>query len=304
MSVPGCSLPVMSPVPARQAHVYVNEPGVWSSSLVQLYRRCPRAWWITQCSGLTGHASAPEHWRRGTVAHAGMQGAYEACRDDADAALSRGRTRMVTFYDAADEALCAAWEAERMPDDPVARDVLREQVRTVLTTLRIPRAGNILGVEREVRAEMDGVPIRSYMDLVLRTGPDAVHVRDWKTFSALPTVGELRRQVQLPLYGWMARNEWPWARHVSVSIYSIPANAEVAVELTGPDLSLVEHAVLDTVGASEEDELFLPQPSEWCDSCAARSVCPVWNPGVAVGPRVDEAVLSDMRDALAGLEGF
>lgn len=296
----------MTPVPARSAHVYVNEPGVWSSSLIQLYQRCPRAWWVTQCSGLTGRAPVPEHWRRGTVAHAGMQAAYDARVAWGDRILPRGYgpAGMRFFHDAADEALCASWEAEGLPDDPIARDRLREQVWTVLGSLRIPHAGNILGVEREVRAEMGAVRLRSYMDLVLRTGLDALHVRDWKTFSNLPTAEELRESVQLPLYGWMARTAWPWARRISVSIYSIPKNEEVTVELSERDLAHVERRVLDVVREAGADEVFLPQPSEWCDTCAVRAVCPVWHPEAAVGPVVDGVLLSGMREALAGLEGF
>jgi hypothetical protein len=295
----------MSNVPAP--HVYVHERGVWSSSLLQQYLRCPRAWWVIQHSSGPNTTLAPVHWRRGTVAHAAMQAAFEARIVYGQRVMPRdpAHSRMDFFYAAADAALHTSWAAERMPSDPAMLEQLREDVRLVLAKLSIPRVANILGVEKELRGKLGGVvPVRSYLDLVLKLAPDWVHVRDWKTFSALPTREELRAGIQLPLYGYMARMAYPWARRISVSIYSIPANAEVTVELTDADLAGLESRVMRIVAEADADEDCPPVPSEWCGTCPAKPYCPIWNPDTAVGPHVDRNVLAELRDTMAALDGF
>lgn len=245
------------------------------------------------------------HWRRGTVAHAAMQAAYEAARDRQPAVLPYD-TRMDLFYDIADDALFHAWSFEEMPDDDEARDRLREQVRLVLAKLKVPRPANIVGVEVEARATLDGgTPVRSYLDVALRLAPDWLHVRDWKTYSKLPTEEELRRSVQLPLYGAMAQRMFPWAKRVSVSIYSIPANAETPpVLLTADELAEVQDRVEAIADAAETDDVCMPQPSEWCDTCSHKQFCPIFNPEAGIGPQVDRRIVDETREALAAIEGF
>lgn len=293
----------MTDVPAP--HVYVHEPGVWSSSLLKLYLECPFAWWMSANStGTDRGVEAPVHWRRGTVAHAAMEAAYNA-RLRAGAAVRVGRgTTMELFFPDADAALHRSWLGERMPDDPPMLEQVREDVRVVLASLPVPRVENILGVELELRTKVGRFPVRSYLDLALRVGPDAVHIRDWKTFSTLPTVQELREGIQLPLYGLQAKRAFPWAKRVSVSIYSIPSNSERVVTLTDADLMDIERRVRDIATEAETDEVCTPTPSAWCDSCQVKPVCPVWNPAVSTAPGMDAAGMTELRSALREVDGF
>jgi hypothetical protein len=292
----------MSTVPAKTSHTYVPpERGTWSSSLLQQYQRCPLAWWMTTNSGhRTG--LAPVHWRRGSVAHAGMEAAYNARIAWGD---RFGVGSMEFFYDAAEDAMVEAWEELHMPDDPAMFDGVREHVRLVLAKLPAPRLANLVGVEAELHGMIDGrIKVRSFLDLVLRPAPDWVHVRDWKTFTALPSEQELRDGIQLPLYAWMAKQAYPWARRVSVSIYSIPANAERFVELTDGDLDRLVERVIGIVDAAEADEVCQPVPSEWCDTCWVKPDCPVWNPESTLAHGMDRDLLGDMRSAMDAIDGF
>lgn len=292
----------MSTVPAKPKHAYVPPAhGTWSSSLIQQYQRCPLSWWASTRAG-RGTGLAPVHWRRGSVAHAGMEAAYNARIRWGSRPPPR---TMEFFYGAADDAIHEAWDELEMPDDPAMLEGVRENVRIVLATLPVPHPSNLIGVEAELHVVIDGrIRVRSFLDLVLRVAPDWVHVRDWKTYSALPTEEELRNGIQLPLYAYQARQAYPWARRVSVSIYSIPANAERTVELTDGDLDRLVERVVGIVDTAEADEVCQPIPSEWCDTCSIKQDCPVWNPESTLANGMDRNLLRDMRSAMDALDGF
>lgn len=282
-------------------------PGeVWSPSRARKYEQCPRAWWLSYRSGTEG-TPPPVHWRRGSVAHAALQAVYETV-----AQLQRLPWPGVTcevFYPIAEHALNVAWREHEMPDDADMRDTLLEQLRIVLAGQPMPQPTSILGVELELSGVIEhpasSVPIRGLADVVFRLAEDWVHVRDWKTYSQIPSREELRRDLQMRTYGLLASRRFPWARRVSVSIFSVPRAFETPPIVFEPyELDEVAEQLADIAHTANADEVCEPQPSEWCSTCSHRALCPIFAPNVAIGPATNPAQMANVRAAVQALEDF
>lgn len=282
---------------------YVFERDVWSPSRVRSYLNCPRAWWLKYRSEIDLKATAPVHWRRGSVAHAALEAAYKAARQKQ---AQHHAQRMDAYLPEAEDGLAAAWVDYEMPDDEPMRDQLREQIRIVLAGLSAPAPGSIAGVEEELRADLgEGVTARAVLDLVFWVRPGWLHVRDWKTYSKLPTERELRQDPQMALCGHLAALRWPEAEKISVGIFSVPSNLEARAVLTEADRIEAADRVVAIAELADTDTVCAPTPSEWCDTCGVRALCPVWNPdGAQIGPQVDMAEVVQMREALDALDEF
>jgi RecB family exonuclease len=287
-------------------HMRPLPPGeVWSPSRARKYEQCPRAWWLSYRSGTEG-TPPPVHWRRGSVAHAGLQAVYETV-----AQLQRLPWPGITcevFYPIAEHAVEVAWREHEMPDDADMRDTLLEQLRIVLASQPMPQPASILGVELElsgVIAHQGGsVPVRGLADVAFRLAEDWVHVRDWKTYSQIPSEEELRRDLQLGTYALLAARRFPWARRITASIFSVPKAFERSVTFQRYELDAVAARLADIAHAANADEVCAPQPSEWCSTCSHRALCPIFAPNVAIGPATDATELANMRAAVESLDGF
>lgn len=278
---------------------------VWSPSRARKYQQCPRAWWLSYRSGIEG-TPPPVHWRRGSVAHAALEAVY-----DTVAQLERLPWPGVTcevFYPIAEHALNVAWREHEMPDDNAMRDTLLEQLRIVLADQLMPHPSSILGVELELSGVIEhpagSVPVRGLVDVAFRLAEDWLHVRDWKTYSTIPSKEELRGDLQLGTYALLAGRRFPWARRVSASIYSVPKAFERDVTFTPYDLDVIAERLADIAHTANVDEECVPQPSEWCDTCSHKEHCPIFAPDVPIGPATDTKLITNMRAAVYDLEGF
>ena len=243
-------------------------PGTASVSSTTTYETCPRRYRFAHVDRVpVDRAEAPVAWRMGTVVHAGLAAGFRhhqavGTSTDLDHAVPAARAAVRT-----------AWVDESMPDDPAE---LARAEATVADALRSTRLAptDILGVEHRFRAETDdGVTVTGISDLVVRTGPDAIEIRDHKVTRSVRTAEQLHGDLQLGIYGWLARRTWPGTDHVVVAHHYPLTRELVRVDL---DDAWVDAAVtrLRTVAhRAAADTEFTPAPGDHCRWCVYRAHC-------------------------------
>jgi hypothetical protein len=106
---------------------------------------------------------------------------------------------------AALEAVREAWISERMTEDREALERAGRIVSRSLATTRL-EPHDLLGVEHYFRSETpDGWHVAGAADLVVRTGPRGLEVRDHKVTHNHSTPAQLVHDFQLNPYGWLAQ---------------------------------------------------------------------------------------------------
>lgn len=220
-------------------------------------------------------AEAPLVMLLGTVAHLGLQAAYETAK--AGFGPLGGQT-MSVYAEAAIAAIRTACVDFGIDETPEAAQV-EDEVFAVLHRLPRPRAGAILGVELKLDDEIDGVPFTNVIDLVLQSGPSSIHIRDWKrrNIKALPLTVDLPDHPQLCSYRSAIARHFPWARTVTGGLYSLISNREVSAGLPLTRAQRVMAGEVATTRKAESDTLCTPTPDgENCQRCPVKAACPVW----------------------------
>lgn len=251
----------------------------WSPTRISTWRTCPRQYDYRYNRPRTGEMNfdLSTSQKMGIVAHAGLQAAYEK----AAAADNVRRVDLMDRY--VGEAVAAVHQCSNMPETllTTAESAQVEcEVVEVLMRLPAPVPSSVLAVEETLRGRSPaGHELEARVDLILRTGPASIHVRDWKrrALSSLPNAERLAADDQLGQYSYLAASRWPWVRRITVGLYSITSNREVAVEITaeGAREILNGHDVL--IEQIEQAETFPPKPSaDSCPRCPSRRACPVW----------------------------
>lgn len=254
----------------------------WSPSAVLAARSCPQQWKLIYAESDPAKRAAvrsdtPEHMRLGTVSHAGLDVAYTLARTETD--FDPGR-RMSRYREPVLDALEREWARQALPDGGTFFDQVASEVDRVLEALPCPHPRAVLGVEQVVpMIGPHGRAFTTQLDLVLRTGPSSLHVRDWKrrSWSSVRKVA-LFDDDQLGPYRVAASQRWPWATTVTVGLYSIPD----AREHSSASYPLAR--ALDMVAGHELTAHRMEEATVWpttpdgsnCGSCRARKVCPKW----------------------------
>lgn len=258
----------------------------WSESQAWAFG-CPRRWWMRYVAQVpAAQPDAPERLA-GRAKHVAMETAYTIARDR--------RVPDATMEPTIDRA-ARALETYWLREDPDARgwDIQRavEDVGTVLASLPMPARHAIIGPELkfEVQVPETGmlVTLIGVIDLGLWTGPDSIHVRDWKS-GKVPEVVTGNRQ--LSVYDYVIRMLVPKVRAVTVGLYSLRYNAETEGEL-GEDRDHTLMTMMDTAHevaakleaakqpGAEAGRIFPTNPSPECLTCPFRSYCPITDSGV------------------------
>lgn len=262
-------------------------PRVWSPTAVILARSCPLSWWLryAEPDRPTRSGDDPEETPRmlGIVAHAGLAAAYRAAR----AGRSTDPT-MTGLVRTALKAINAAWWDLALPVRSDSRIVVMSEVEAALRVLPRPHPAAVLAVEEPMPfAGPSGTPFTATPDLVLRTGYDSVHIRDWKrrAASGLGKPADLAEDDQMCPYAVAVAARWPWVRRVSVGLYSVVSTREVVLADLPVESALERvrgHEV--TAHAMEHAAKFPPTPDgSNCMRCVGRARCPVGRPSIAGG---------------------
>lgn len=264
-------------------HVVTGEI-VWSPSAIISARACPLQWYRTYGPGrVTGdRRDIPRNRALGMVMHSALESAYEQARQGSDGcAVLRAHVpgTMDRFLDGAVETLLSRWRNLLLPDDDALKAHLVAELGAVLESLPVPRAAAILGVEEQIEfTGWSGTPFKAILDLVLRTGPESLHIRDWKrkSIKSLPHGEKLLDDVQLCEQRVAAAQRWPWAHTVTIGLFSTTACGEIVAELPldRAQYRLDGHEV--TAHRMETAEQYPPVKGHACGGCPVRPQCPAF----------------------------
>lgn len=252
----------------------------WSASQSDAWT-CPLRWYMRYRaqlpSGLPG--GEPMRRRRGTAEHAALEAAYRAAARDST--WERGVT-MARHAETATEKHTASWGTR---DDDHERDRSLDTVLALLDTLPAPVPRSVLGVEQRALVPLATddftVELAVVLDLLLGTGHDTVHVRDWKH----DTIGDPGESLQLGGYDAAARALHPGCE-VTVGLYSVVRRRENTAALTAEQREHARDTFLHHAAQALDgiDDLavhlppvvaFPPNPApDRCGGCPFRSYCP------------------------------
>lgn len=251
----------------------------WSPSAIISARTCPQQWFRTYGPGRqppSGDGRAIEHLALGIAQHAALETAYS----HAALATAHRPGTMDRFLGNAVETLAHQWRTLRLPEDDALQAQAVAEIGATLEALPVPHPRNVLGIESDLRfTGRSGTPFKARLDLVLRTGADEIHIRDWKRtgLSSLPKFDDLADDVQLCQQRVAVSEQWPWARRVTVGLFSISSAAE-----TRPFELTLERALyrLDghevTAHETETASMYPTRKGEACGSCRVRPQCPAF----------------------------
>jgi putative RecB family exonuclease len=238
-----------------------------SVSSTREYERCPRRYRYAYVDRLPQDRHVPPGWRIGTAVHAALEAAYRHRMEHADAPTMAG-------LPAALVALRRSWDELELSHDD---DRYPRAGRQVARTLAVDVLGRrpVLGVEMPLRDESDADRrIVGMVDLALRLGPTTVQIVDHKVTAWRARPQTLAADLQLNLYGTLAKAVWPETTTV-IATHHYPTGPEaVSVRLSDDAMAAARSRVLDVGRTAAADDVYEPRPASHCDHCPWRVRCP------------------------------
>lgn len=233
----------------------------WHSvSSTREYERCPRRYRFAYVDRRPHDRPAPVTWRFGSVVHAGLEAAYRLLMDEP------GATRTAALQ-AGVAGVQASWQELGLHDDPDGLDRAVWHVTRAVAT-DVVRADDILGVEVALRAPIDDTQrVVGIADLVLGRGGDTIEIVDHKVTRWRARDQDLREDLQLNLYGYLAARRWPHVRTVLASHHYPTGPDVVRVTLDPGRMQAAFDRVVRTAEVARADATFVPTPSSSCDHC-------------------------------------
>ena len=238
----------------------------WHSvSSCREYDLCPRRYRYAYIERRTQDRPAPAGWRYGTVVHAALEAAYRARK--AGASTHESEAEAIT-------ALHHAWDDEHLPTDDGWPQRSEQLVRRTLA-LDLVNANDILGIEHRFGAPFDSTTaFAGYADLILRRDDHTIEIVDHKVTRNVAAPETLQHDLQLNLYGWLAKQEWPWAQTIIATHHYPPAATTTTVELTDTSIDDVMRSLVATARRATADTDYTPTPGEHCSHCSWAYTCP------------------------------
>lgn len=246
--------------------------GRWHSvSSTQSYERCPRSYHFGYVQRTKTDVRSPQHWRFGTVVHEGLAAGYRKVQEEkADPASLYVRA-------AAGDEVRASWIREEMPAAGGELDRALEMVDVALEEHPPLDPADILGVEcKLVHSTPDGSTVIGYADLAKKAGEGGVEIVDHKVTSHKMKAEFLVDDFQGNTYGWLATQEWPWAKQVYFTHHYPPSRDWVTVRLGPEGIEDALSRIECSAESIEMDEEFRPRVGEQCQWCTYKPLCPAW----------------------------
>jgi ATP-dependent exoDNAse (exonuclease V) beta subunit len=232
-----------------------------SSSAITEYQQCPLRYKINREWRLPPESSPA--MRFGNAMHRALKFFGES--SDSDAARLRDQV-LAAFRKALADAYI---------EDPVQRRLYEEQGVRQLTEFVALHSGaaraNIIGTEKDFKANIGGVTVRGRVDRLDRLPTGCVAVIDYKTGSPR-TQEDADDALQLSLYALGAERVWG-VKPERLVFYNLETNSEVATTRSGKQLADAELSV-QNVAAGIAAGIFDPRPGRHCARCTYNAICP------------------------------
>jgi superfamily I DNA/RNA helicase/RecB family exonuclease len=243
-----------------------------SPSQAEAYAACPRRYALERRLGVGNETTVYAAF--GTLVHRVLELTEAEARE---AGLTRGTA------DRAVEILDAEFDPGLFGGEPFSVAWHRRAVGGLRHLYdQWPSRGTPVALERRLELELGGVRWLGYADRIEQRG-DQLTIVDYKTSKNPPSVAAVKASLQLAYYVLAATAD------PELSELGRPTRAEMWFPLT--DAKKVTTRALDLQHLSDLRELLIaaadgiraeqwqPRPSEDCDRCRVRFVCPEWPEG-------------------------
>ncbi len=137
----------------------------------------------------------------------------------------------------------------------------------------------ILAVEKEFNEDVNGYLVNGYIDRIDRLDDDHIVVVDFKSNRNLYTRDELDTDLQMSIYGLVARRLYPWAKRISFSFHMLRHDTSQNTNRTAAEIDDAAGYIVALGKRSEERR----SPEDWkptlnanCSYCDHRRRCPLY----------------------------
>lgn len=156
--------------------------------------------------------------------------------------------------------------------------------------------GETVGLEVKVEFGLDAggrYRILGYMDRLVRRGPGAYEIHDYKTSAFRPSDGDLKRDRQLTFYQIAVRDRHADARDVRLVWHFLAQRERRVATRTEAEIEAHRRQAMRLVDTIEAAREFPARPSPLCRWCEFRDICPAEKDKVAA-----EKVAAERRRVL------
>jgi CRISPR/Cas system-associated exonuclease Cas4 (RecB family) len=211
----------------------------------------------------------PPSWRFGSVVHEGLEAAYRHALDHPEATRAERAREAVAAVD-------RSWGRHDLGEEAGGRQRAVWHVTRALAADVLQLAdARILGVEHPFRDRFSDVDrLIGFADLVLERPDGTIEIVDHKVTRHRSRRDALREDLQLNLYGWLARRQWPAATRIVATHHYPTGPAAVSVELDPQRMTAAAERVRAAAALIADDTAFRPTPGERCAHCPWQPSCP------------------------------
>ena len=283
-----------TPVPSRPAG---HGRSWWHSvSSTREYERCPRRYWFGYVGRVPADRHVPAAWRIGSAVHAALEAAYRHRQQHPDAPLVEG-------LDDALAALARSWDDLELGPGDDADEAYGRAARIVERALRadVLDVSTVVGVELPLRAELEpGHRVVGFVDLLIARDEATLEIVDHKVTRRRTTPTELAGDLQVNLYGALARSRWPEVTTVRASHHYPTGPEAVTVTLTEAGMESAYERVASTARRAAADPSFEPTPGRHCEHCPWLPRCAAGQAGTDHSPAPGGSTAAGTRTVPAG----
>lgn len=139
--------------------------------------------------------------------------------------------------------------------------------------------GQILGIERDVRADLDGTGryrVRCIIDRLMRCDDGRIEIHDYKTSAFLPTQADVDGDRQLALYEIAVRQAWPDIEAVDLVWHYVSFDTELRSRRSSEQLEALAERTKSLIDEIETATDYPPKESSLCEWCDHITICPLF----------------------------
>lgn len=139
----------------------------------------------------------------------------------------------------------------------------------------------ILGVELEFNIDIGGFVVNGYIDRIDKIADDHIAIIDYKSNRALFSSYELENDLQMSIYGIVARQLYPWAKKVSFVFHMLRHDTHQGTDRTAEQLDDAAAYVVAIGKRTESDPVYAPTLNSNCGYCDHRIRCKEYQEAIA-----------------------
>jgi putative RecB family exonuclease len=291
VSFSAAAIPIAEQLTLAEPRVFRN--AYLSVSRIKLFEQCPLAFffrYIEKPDKELGEVD-PEPAEFGNVLHDALERTYNWIRDE-EYVGELPVERLLECYRLAwgDSGLVGLDLYQE------GRAILRQYARTTgavdhMRVLAVEQEFNLLvtadGCRLVSEAERaawkdveDCFVVNGYIDRVDRVDAETVEVVDYKSGRLLYTKSDLESDLQLSVYGLVARELFPWAKTVKLSFEMLRHGIRQRAPRSADDL-LAAGEYVRAIGMRSERGPYEPRLNSYCGTCEHRTRCAAYESALA-----------------------